>query len=84
MNPASVQDWLFDVIVSAIFVGNVMTFSVIWAMGQFRRKDEKAPGLAYAAFLLPLALFVSFLVTSQGWPGRPGAEPSQAALASSR
>lgn len=43
-------------IASAVFLGNVMTGSVLWAAIQFHRHDYRASWWAYVAFLLPLAV----------------------------
>jgi hypothetical protein len=43
---------------AAVFFGNLMTLSLVWAMVQFHRLDYRAPWLAYAAFVWPVAYFV--------------------------
>jgi hypothetical protein len=62
-------------IAAAVFLGNVLTLSVVWAMVQFHRYDYRAPWLAYGAFLMPLGLLALAVLTE-------GPSPLLAALAS--
>lgn len=47
-----------DLIAASVFLGNVLTLSVVWGFTQFGKHDEDAPWLAYAAFLLPISYFM--------------------------
>lgn len=51
---------------AAIFLGNVLVVCFVWGCVQFHRHDYKAPWLAYAAFLFPIAfLFLSLAITGE-------------------
>jgi len=45
-------------IASAVFIGNLMTASLVYAVVQFHRHDYRAPWMAYVAFLLPIIVAV--------------------------
>ncbi len=57
-----------------VLLGNVMTLSILWAMTQFHKHDYKAPWLAYAAFLLPVAFFVLSLIATGQVPAQFAAQ----------
>jgi len=41
-------------LVADIFLGNILTLSVVWGFYQFHKHDYQAPWLAYAAFVFPI------------------------------
>lgn len=45
-----------------VFVGNILTLSVVWGFNEFRRKDVDADWVAYGAFILPLLLVIATLL----------------------
>jgi hypothetical protein len=53
---------------AAVFLGNVLTLSVVWAMVQFHRHDYRAPWLAYAALLMPVLILVGQVLVTEGLP----------------
>jgi hypothetical protein len=55
-------------IAAAVFLGNVLTLSVVWAMVQFHRYDYRAPWLAYAALLMPVLILLGQVIVTEGLP----------------
>lgn len=51
-----------------VFLGNIMTLSVVWGCVQFHRHDINAPWLAYIATLLPTFLVVGHILTTEPLP----------------
>lgn len=49
---------------AGVLLGNVLTLCIVWALVQFHRYNYKAPWLAYAAILTPLALLASEVVST--------------------
>lgn len=58
----------FHSLVSAFFLGNVLTLAFVWACVQFHRHDYKAPWVAYAAFLMPLLYLAGGIYLTEGLP----------------
>lgn len=58
----------FWAVAAAVFFGNILTLCVLGAFIQFQRHDYKAPWLAYAGFLIPLAIFLLSISTIVAWP----------------
>lgn len=52
----------------AVLLGNIGTLCFLWACVQFHRHDYKAPWLAYAAFLIPLAFILAVTISTEGLP----------------
>ena len=57
-----------DTIAAYIFLGNLLTLAFVWGCVQFHRHDYKAPWLAYAATLMPLAYLLVSVVLTEGLP----------------
>jgi hypothetical protein len=53
---------------AAVFLGNALTLSVVWACVQFHRHDYRAPWLAYGAFLLPMGFLALSVLTEEQLP----------------
>jgi hypothetical protein len=51
-------------IVGAIFLGNVLTLCVVWGFNQFQKPEREIPWLAYAAFLIPIFIALTGLISS--------------------
>ena len=47
-----------------IFLGNILTISVVWGFYQFHKHDYQAPWLAYAAFVFPIIYAMATWATS--------------------
>jgi hypothetical protein len=45
-----------------------LTICVVWGAFQFHKYDYKAPWLAYAAMLMPMAYMVAGLMLTEGLP----------------
>lgn len=60
-----------------VFFGNVLTLAFLWGCVQFHRHDYNAPWLAYAAFLMPIALFLMSLIATGSLPPHLDALASQ-------
>lgn len=72
----------FD-LAGAVFAGNIMTLSVLWALTQMSKTDDpaKLSWPVYGAFLLPVALFILILLPHAGAFG--GQDAISAALEAS-
>lgn len=53
---------------ASILLGNILTVCFIWGCVQFHRHDYRAPWLAYAAFLFPLAFLSISVAITEGMP----------------
>ena len=51
---------IFDIAV-AVFMGNLLTASIVWGFLSFSKHNEYAPWIAYCAFLLPIVFALGSL-----------------------
>lgn len=58
----------FHSVAAAVFLANVLAVAFVWGCFQFHKHDYKAPWLAYAATLMPLAYMVIGLLLTEGLP----------------
>jgi hypothetical protein len=71
-------------IIAGVFVGNVLTVCFVAAIIQFQRHDYRAPWVAYAGFLMPLAFAAAVLASTEGLPPQFDAVAPRQSVAQSR
>ena len=53
---------------AAVALGNILTLMFFWGCTQFHRHDYKAPWMAYAGFLVPIAFIAVSVLAIEGPP----------------